>query len=77
MSDKKPATKIVKQPPTKFPKMPAAKKPATRKPQKITYPRLFNAIEDLVDKAGLTLESTMKDLFDALKEAIVKDARGK
>ena len=64
MSDKKPATKIVK-------------KPATRKPQKITYPRLFNAVEDLVDKAGLTLESTMKDLFDALKEAIVKDARGK
>ncbi len=56
------------------------KKPATtktRKPQKITYPRLFNAVEDLVDKAGLTLESTMKDLFDALKEAIVKDARGK
>ncbi len=62
MSDKKPAATKTRKP---------------QKPQKITYPRLFNAIEDLVDKAGLTLESTMKDLFDALKEAIVKDARGK
>ncbi|KKM70961.1 hypothetical protein LCGC14_1435550 [marine sediment metagenome] len=64
MSDKKPATKIVK-------------KPATRKPQKITYPRLFNAVEDLVNGAGLTAESTIKDLYDALQAAIVKDARGK
>ncbi len=77
MSDKKPATKLVKQPPTEFPKMPVAKKPATRKPQKITYPRLFNAVEDLVTSAELTAESTIKDLYAALEAAIVKDARGK
>ncbi len=56
------------------------KKPATtktRKPQKITYPRLFNAVEDLVNEAALLPESTIKDLYDALEAAIVKDARGK
>ena len=57
------------------------KKPATknpRKPQKITYPRLFNAVEDVVKDAGLTAESaTVKDLYDALEAAIVKEARGR
>ncbi|KKN26548.1 hypothetical protein LCGC14_0873750 [marine sediment metagenome] len=56
-------------------KTPVTKK--TRKPQKITYPRLFNAVEDLVNEAGLLPEQTIKDLYDALEAAIVRDARGK
>ena len=55
-------------------KTPAAK---TRKPQKITYPRMYNAVENVVKGAGLTKESTIDDLYDALEAAIVKDARGK
>lgn len=54
--------------------------PATKKavkPQKITYPRLYNALEDIVDDAGLGMDDTIKNLYDALEAAIVKDARGK
>ena len=54
-----------------------AKTPTLRKPQKITYPRLFNAVEDLAKEAGLTSGSTMSDLYSALEAAIVKDARGR
>lgn len=59
-------------------KTPATKKPTkTRKPQKITMPRLFNAVEDIVKGAGLTKESTIENLYDAFEAAIVREARGK
>lgn len=54
-----------------------SKTPAIRKPQKITIPRLFNAVEDIVKEAGLDELSSIKDLYDALEAAIVKDARGR
>ena len=78
MNDKTPATRIVqKKSPTEGVKTPATRKPATRKPQKITIPRLFNAVEDIVNGAGLGMDDTIKDLYDELEAAIVKDARGK
>ncbi len=53
---------------------PATKKP-TRKPQKITTPRLFNAVEDIVNGAGLGLDATIEDLYKELEATIVKEAR--
>ena len=55
-------------------KTPATK---TRKPQKITYPRLYNALEEIVNSAGLKLDSTISDLYVVLDVEIVKEARGK
>ncbi len=55
------------------------KTPATKKavkPQKITIPRLFNALEDIVNGAGLGMEQTIGELYTALDAAIVKEARG-
>jgi hypothetical protein len=54
---------------------PATTKP--RKPQKITYPRLCNAIEELIDTTDLTTQSTIAELFDALQTAYFKDAKAK
>ncbi len=61
MKDSKPATK-----PTK-----------TRKPQKITIPRLANALDEVVAATNLTMESTIQELFDELEALYFKDARAK
>lgn len=75
MSHKKTAqpSKPAKPNPPKMP--PATTKP--RKPQKITYPRLCNAIEELIDTTDLTTQSTIAELFDALQTAYFKDAKAK
>lgn len=57
-------------------KQPTTKTPVARKRPKITPPRLYNALEDVVKEADLGLDDTIKDLYDALRDAIVKDARG-
>ncbi len=53
---------------------PATKKP-TRKRPTITTPRLFNAVEDIVNGAGLGLDATIEDLYKELEATIVKEAR--
>ncbi len=56
------------------------KKPATKravKPQKITIPRLANALDEVIAATDLTRESTIQDLFDELEALYFKDARGK
>jgi len=65
MTDSKPAIKVTKT--TANP----------RKPQKITYPRLYNALEEVVKDAGLASTATIDELYEALDTAIVRDARGK
>ncbi len=56
---------------------PATKKPTTAvKPQKIAYPRFMNAIDTFLDGAGLTHQSTIGDLMDALRDAHIDEARG-
>ncbi len=47
----------------------------TRKRPTITTPRLFNAIEDIVNGAGLGLDATIEDLYKELEATIVKEAR--
>lgn len=56
---------------------PAAKPAKTRKPQKITIPRLANALDEVVAATDLTRESTIQDLFDELEALFFKDARAK
>ncbi len=50
------------------------KKP--RQPQRITMPRLANAIYEVVGVTELTMQSTIDDLLAALQTAYFKDARG-
>ncbi len=65
MKETTPATKPTSKPATK----------TTRKPQKITIPRLFNALEDIVNGAGLGLDATIEDLYKELEATIVRQAR--
>lgn len=56
---------------------PATKKAMkTRKPQKITSPRLANAIYELMGATELTTDSTIQDLIDELRDTHFKEARG-
>lgn len=57
---------------------PAIKTTKTRKPtNKVAIPRLYNAVEEIVKEAGLDpVSASIGELYDALEDAIVKDARG-
>ncbi len=60
MTDKTPATKTA----TK-----------TRKRPTITTPRLYNAVENIVNEAGLGIDQTISELYDVFEKVIVKEAR--